>query len=193
MKEFIEKLIGRLEEVTIETLGISKGQFAMDKGEYSSYCSLSLYDVKEQANQLAEEYQNDNLSQLSNKYWKCLTKFGVDITEKWETATQNAIALEQAYIRGRQDERDRFTEWREEHNNGWIPCSERLPEVDVYVLCQGNHSMFIACVDSLDNKWRDCHFITRTAVKAWQPLPQPYKPQKLEWKDKVMKHFTNVE
>lgn len=59
MKEFIEKLNGSLEEVAIETLGISKGQFAMDKGEYSSYCSLSLYDVKEQANRLAEEYNND--------------------------------------------------------------------------------------------------------------------------------------
>lgn len=58
MKEFIEKLIGRLEEVAIETLGINKGQFAMDEGEYSSYCSLTLYDVKEQANQLAEEYKN---------------------------------------------------------------------------------------------------------------------------------------
>jgi hypothetical protein len=86
-----------------------------------------------------------------------------------------------------------INELAEEYNNGWIPCSEGLPEVDVYVLCQGSHSMFIACVDSLDNKWRDCHFITRTTVKAWHPLPQPYKPQKLEWKDKVMKHFTNVE
>lgn len=59
MKEFKDKLIGRLEEVAIETLGINKGQFAMDEGEYSSYCSLTLYDVKEQANQLAEEYNND--------------------------------------------------------------------------------------------------------------------------------------
>lgn len=46
MNKFIEKLIGRLEEVAIETLGINKGQFAMDEGEYSSYCSLTLYDVK---------------------------------------------------------------------------------------------------------------------------------------------------
>ena len=68
MKEFIEKLIGMLEEVAIETLGINKGQFAMDKGEYSSYCSLSLCDVKEQVNQLAEEYKGEELSKSQKIY-----------------------------------------------------------------------------------------------------------------------------
>ena len=57
----------------------------------------------------------------------------------------------------------------------WIPCKERLPSEDEYVLCQGIHSQFIACIDSLDGKWRDSHYITRSKVIAWQPLPAPYK------------------
>ena len=62
----------------------------------------------------------------------------------------------------------------------WIPCSERLPSEDEYVLCQGNHSQFIACIDSLDGKWRDNHYITRSKVIAWQPLQQPYKKEGAE-------------
>ena len=63
----------------------------------------------------------------------------------------------------------------EEYNNGLIPCEVRLPETDKYVLCQGNHSQFIACIDSLDNKWRDDHYHTRTTIIAWMPLPASYK------------------
>lgn len=59
--------------------------------------------------------------------------------------------------------------------NKWISCEERLPETDKYVLCQGNYSQFIACIDSLDNKWRDDHYHTRTTIIAWMPLPAPYK------------------
>lgn len=143
MKEFIEKLIGRLEEATYD-MEICEEQFDMNSPYFMDvdYKMVKFDDAKTIINELAEEYSAD-------------------------TPQKSA--------------------------NGWIACSEELPEVDVYVLCQGNHSMFIACVDSLDNKWRDCHFITRTAVKAWQPLPQPYKPQKLEWKDAMMKHFTKTE
>ncbi len=57
---------------------------------------------------------------------------------------------------------------------GWISVSERLPKADHYVLCQGNNSMFVACVDSFDGEWRDNHFYKRTNVKAWCELPAPY-------------------
>lgn len=60
-----------------------------------------------------------------------LLKYGVDIGEKWETATQNTIALNEAYLRGVKDERDNFDRLREESDD-WIPCSEKLPDVDKY-------------------------------------------------------------
>lgn len=66
---------------------------------------------------------------------------------------------------------------KEYWNNGWIPCSERLPEEDKYVLCQGNISIFIALVDSFDGEWRDDGHYRRINVKAWQPLPAPYQPK----------------
>lgn len=55
-------LIERLEEKAIKTLGINRSQFAMDKGEYSSYCSLSLNEVKEITKDLSSEHNNGWIS-----------------------------------------------------------------------------------------------------------------------------------
>ena len=77
----------------------------------------------------------------------------------------------------------------EEHNNGWICCSERLPENDDDVLCwyeyrimQGTHEgemnqkFEIGYYNKYFKRWggevssgRDCKVI------AWMPLPEPYK------------------
>lgn len=69
----------------------------------------------------------------------------------------------------------------EEYNNGWITCSERLPEDD---------SICIVTVEYPNNEivvdygWFDiksvCWFVGiqefRTYnILAWQPLPEPYK------------------
>ena len=43
----VDKFIAELEKLSIEELGVSESQFEMDKGEYSSYCTLCLYDVAE--------------------------------------------------------------------------------------------------------------------------------------------------
>ena len=68
-----------------------------------------------------------------------------------------------------------------EYNNGWIPCSERLPEDD---------SICIVTVEYPNNEtvvdygWFDrigvCWYVGiqefRTSnIIAWQPLPLPYK------------------
>ena len=68
-------------------------------------------------------------------------------------------------------------------SNGWIPCSERLPEDD---------SICIVTVEYPNNKtmvdygWFDrkscCWFVGmqefRTSnILAWQPLPKPYQPK----------------
>lgn len=83
----------------------------------------------------------------------------------------------------------------EEYNNGWIPCSERLPEEKgEYLVTLKTGVVTSAIYDSNENKWVDAmeEYFEYPCI-AWQPLPQPYKPQKNEWKDAVMKHFTNVE
>ena len=43
----LDKVIAELEKLSIEELGVSESQFEIDKGEYSSYCTLCLYDVVE--------------------------------------------------------------------------------------------------------------------------------------------------
>ena len=72
--------------------------------------------------------KGDMKHNLAEMYAKNMVDYGVDVTKAWQTATQQSCALEKAYIRGRQYEADRFIELRKEYNDGWIPCSERLPK-----------------------------------------------------------------
>lgn len=96
----------------------------------------------------------------------------------------------------------------EEYNNDWISCSERLPQESepVGTLCEVVNVMLKNgivtsgwCNRYLEKWYVLDHYhdyplpYEYKDVIAWQPLPQPYKPQKNEWKDAVMKHFTNVE
>ena len=72
-----------------------------------------------------------------------------------------------------------------EYNGGWIPCSERLPEIDgntsdIVLVCGSNGFQYMAfwCDDL---KWRFCECgmaknpILWTEIVAWQPLPEPFK------------------
>ena len=77
-----------------------------------------------------KEYKGDMKHNLAEMYAKNMVDYGVDVTKAWQTATQQSCALEKAYIRGRQYEADKFIKLRKEYNDGWIPCSERLPEID---------------------------------------------------------------
>ena len=57
---------------------------------------------------IQKEYESDIMYNASKMYATCLSMYGVDISEKLETAVQNAFALEEAFNRGRQHERDMF-------------------------------------------------------------------------------------
>lgn len=82
----------------------------------------------------------------------------------------------------------------EQHNDGWIPCSERLPENEDDVLCwyeyrimQGDHEgeMNRECGIGYYNKSfkRWCggiYYKQDYKVIAWRPLPEPYKEDEEE-------------
>ena len=87
------------------------------------------------------------------------------------------------------EHKDEYIIELEEHNNGWIPCSERLPKIyedtntsDVVLVCCSNSCQYMAfwCGDL---QWRFCECGTAkepihwTNIVAWQPLPEPYKPE----------------
>ena len=73
----------------------------------------------------------------------------------------------------------------EKYNNGWIPCSERLPDVpegieddecpEFNVTIKGaDQAATLKCAS--DGTWFDDLGYTYDVI-AWQPLPQPYQPK----------------
>ena len=73
-------------------------------------------------------------------------------------------------------------ELADEYNNGWIPCSERLPENISTVLVQVEEfeSPTIGWYGNIAG-WRllekDFDELNDFTVIAWKPLPQPYQPK----------------
>ena len=68
-----------------------------------------------------------------------------------------------------------------QYNNGWIPCSEKLPDVrqDVLVTVKytgfmGMHGYWIKTghMEAENDWWGDC---AGGEAIAWQPLPKPFK------------------
>lgn len=60
-----------------------------------------------------------------------------------------------------------------EYNNGWIPCSERLPEDGEPVLAtDGNYVYLVEYDADLDASFGDMD-----GIVAWRPLPDPYHPE----------------
>lgn len=68
------------------------------------------------------------------------------------------------------------------YNDGWIPCSERLPdESGKYTVCTAKGSVYCAKF-TVGKKGKFFHTDMYTHIIAWQPLPAPYKPKgEKEW------------
>lgn len=65
------------------------------------------------------------------------------------------------------------------NNQGWILCSERLPESKVDVLVWKDNMYSVAWYQELTKHWLSNDFSANESknVIAWQPLPEPYKPE----------------
>lgn len=65
-------------------------------------------------------------------------------------------------------------------NDGWIPCSERLPteREDVFVTSE-HGGCAVAWYHNICNVWRNSStdMMIEADILAWQPLPAPYKPK----------------
>lgn len=64
----------------------------------------------------------------------------------------------------------------------WIPCSERLPEKNVWVLvtfmmANGEVDIDIMRINRWDSAWetRDFDMAYRETVVAWKPKPEPWR------------------
>lgn len=61
-----------------------------------------------------------------------------------------------------------------EYNNGWIPCSERLPETSGFYLVSTVTGVVGSVSYYIEQESRVMHTSLGTAI-AWQPLPEPYR------------------
>ena len=142
MKEFVEKLIGRLEEYPTYSFGVS----LLNTQEY-----IKVSDLIEIVNQLAEEYKEKDCSKCSRRSW---------------------------YQKGYADA---------ERNNGWIPCSERLPEESELVLIYAESRARGGSIRVVGHLHNGFWFVQTSSdtlgltgigqfnVIAWMELPAPYK------------------
>ena len=169
MKEFVDKLIGRLEELR-EHYG--KQSFAYnDANKTYEFVgreqTTSL--IIEIVNELAEEYQS---------------RVMIDEQYCWQTCVCTDKCMEcNRLTEGAFDYYESIADWDEEYINTstdsstWIPCSERLPEEDGYYLVTTRfyhlHNLVVMGCNFEDGKW--LYMDGDDEVLAWQPLPQPYK------------------
>ena len=210
MKEFVEKLIGRLEEESKKWLDLWEDT-RKRKGIYDYYAD-GMNDAFDEAinivNQLAEEYKEQNNQDLMiveslpsifpmqpfevealDRVIEC-AKYSGGLIEKLLEAKKNcgedSDCSECPF--GQIEDRCILNELQiESDNNGWIPCSERLPEdCTIYeVTAQFRNGMCyieFAYYDESRGEWWKHDDDGLVNVLAWKPLPDPYIPKQEEQK-----------
>lgn len=154
MKEFIEKLIVRLrekfkynsEQAEIYRSRSDNDAYFREKEDLYRDRANTYGEVMRIVNRLAEEYKTDKVNQLAMMYAQNMYMFGVDVTKAWETATSQSASLNEVYLRGRQDERDKFAKWQDKHKdnvmiNGqycWQTCGATEHCKECNRLCNGS-------------------------------------------------------
>lgn len=61
--------------------------------------------------------------------------------------------------------------------NGWIPCSERLPEKDTNVIACFSHGLVTEMRYEGNGIFQDIYEYSADVIRAWQPLPEPYEEE----------------
>ena len=103
--------------------------------------------------------------------------------EKLRCARENPLQFDSAkgYANGVANSIEIVKQEAGQYNNGWIPCSEKLPDVrqDVLVTVKytgfmGMHGYWIKTghMEAENDWWGDC---AGGEVIAWQPLPKPFQ------------------
>ena len=130
-----------------------------------------MQEVFEKIIEKLEEYEYENLVEHDSEMANHCKQDCNDINDCTLCVWDKAIEIVK-------QEAEKFVPDTNVENNGWIPCSERLPEESGEYLTWVEHERdkFIA-IDEIDcdgiiKEW-NCS--TNYKVIAWQPLPQPYQ------------------
>lgn len=62
-------------------------------------------------------------------------------------------------------------------NNGWIPCSERLPEKNTNVIVCFSHGLVTEMRYEGNGIFQDIYEYSADVIRAWQPLPESYREE----------------
>ncbi len=109
----------------------------------------------------------DRLKQYKDEYSKYGKYDGLYVADVLEMLEQLRSGLEQ-----------------DEKENGWIPVSERLPEIkmpyeECYLVTDGRFCWMAYYIREKEWIFADCtnckNKIDWTGIVAWQPLPEQYK------------------
>ena len=123
-----------------------------------------------------EEYRDENLVEHDSEMANHCKQDCNDINDCTLCVWDKAIEIVK-------QEAEKFVPDTNVGNNGWIPCSEKLPELrqDVLVTVKytgfmGMHGYWIQTghMEAENDWWGNC---AGGEVIAWQPLPQPYQPK----------------
>ena len=247
MKEFVEKLIERLEE-NVKSCEISmKFKFAYNRDyQYVDGKRVAFNECVEIVNKLVEEYNQDSTTiietvrsnrldcEVPSDYFEQITEvrvidelteetkvFNQDSTKKNQWGSNKNMTLDEAIKHAEETAQKKYTEgmlchanpnddlldkciecakeheqlaeWLRElktlkYSGGWIPVTERLPEIgenefypDV-IITDKNGVVEIAIYNEQDEEWyvMDIYseeYEVKKDVVAWQPLLDPYKPE----------------
>lgn len=164
MKEVFEKIIEKLDEL-IDCNPI-------DGYEKGKNCAVS--EAIEIVKQVSAEYSNGHFGCNTNgEHERC---DGCGLTD---CKSRNKIWF------GVGDDYPESNAW----NNGWIPCSERVPKVEdlheksvddctCYLIQRRGGIMDVAhYIKVYGEPYFESNSIKMKDVVAWMPLPQPYQPK----------------
>lgn len=172
MNKAFEKILERLD---------SHIEDAKSEGDFSYIKPFEI--AKRVVQAAAEEYKKETYFNLDHvtlhKCPKCggNTQHRVNQKGSWACGCFECGLFKSDY-----DHQKAIQEWEDyckEYNNGWIPCSERLPEEKdgVVLICDENGEVETGRYSEFSNQWYigDMCAIGGSKVIAWQPLQQAYK------------------
>ena len=163
MNKVFEKIVEKLEERTSFLSDCMKYGNKDAEQQNKSYSTMMMYEVADLVEDLIEI-----VKQEAEKYKECYKDCGE--CEAYNKEKHNCPKFCKVI--------KETVKEIEENNNGWIPCSERLPKYGEVVMCYcTNSGITISCITHKGVKPSKSVRFGQHSVIAWQPLPEPYQPK----------------
>lgn len=168
MNKAFELILERLEE---------------EKSDWNYDYNVPIIKAKEIVQEVAEEYKKETYFNLDNVTLHKCPKCGGNAQHRVNQKGSWACGcFECGLFKSDYDHQKAIQEWEDyckEYNNGWIPCSERLPEEYTVLCCDKygemiiGHPYFDEVSDTNYSSESDNEMMYNCV--AWQPLPEPFK------------------